>query len=69
VATVTAEQLVHLAELADQAADFFSDTNPTWARTMAHAAHTARLMAERQARGERVRELRASLARIKALVG
>ena len=66
---MTAQQLLDLAERADQAADFFAQTNPSWPRTMAGAAHTARLMAQRQARGERARELRAAVAQIKSLVG
>jgi hypothetical protein len=65
---MTAAQLLHLAQLADEAAHFYRPTNPAWARTMAAAAQTARLMAERQARGERAQELRAALAAVKAAV-
>jgi hypothetical protein len=63
---MTAAQLHRLAELNEEAAQW--TTNPAWARTFQAAAHMARLAAERQARAERVRELRSSLQAIKAAI-
>jgi hypothetical protein len=63
---MTAAQLHRLAELNEEAAQW--TTNPAWARTFRAAAHMARLVAERQAKAERVRELRASLQAIKAAI-
>lgn len=63
---MTAARLQRLAELNDEAAQW--TTNPAWARTFRAAAHMARLAANRQAKAERVRELRSSLLAIKAAI-
>ena len=63
---MTARQLLHLAELAAEAAEFTRAHHPAWARSLDTAAHLAARMAEQQTRAERVRQLRAATAAIKA---
>ncbi|MDQ6785155.1 MAG: hypothetical protein M3063_17325, partial [Actinomycetota bacterium] len=48
--TMTHDRLIHLAELAEEAADY-SD-NPSWSRQLSDAARTARHMADVEARAE-----------------
>lgn len=61
---MTAKQLQHLAELADNAADFFAD-NPPQARKFQEAARAARLLATPLEH----EELAARLADLKAEIG
>jgi hypothetical protein len=63
---VTGRRLLHLAELASEAAEFTRAQRPAWARSLDQAAHIALLAAQRQTRAERVRELRAAVAAIEA---
>jgi uncharacterized membrane protein len=63
---MTAEQLQHLAELADDAARYYRRTHPAWARTMAVAAHIARLAAAHEQEAERLVRIGAALKGIKA---
>ena len=49
---MTAQQLQHLAALAGDAARYYHHDHPAWARTMAAAAHIARLATAHQQRQE-----------------
>ena len=49
---MTAQQPQHLAALAGDAAHYYHHDYPAWARTMAAAAHIARLAAAHQQRQE-----------------
>jgi uncharacterized membrane protein len=63
---MTAQQLQHLAELAGDAARYYRRTRPAWARTMAVAAHIARLAAAHEQQTEKVVRISAALKDIKA---
>jgi hypothetical protein len=63
---MTAKELEQLAELANQAARYYRPSHPAWSRTMAVAAHNARLMAAHEARAEEAQRIQAELDGIKA---
>lgn len=57
---MTAAQLAHLAELANDAARYYRNSRPAWARTFADAAHTADLATIDEGHGEQTARLRLS---------
>lgn len=65
---MTAAQLGHLAEANRDAAAYVARTNPALARTFAHAAKGAQLLADQIARDDRLSTLRAELAEIKTVI-
>ena len=60
---MTSAQLAHLAELAQDAADYFSHTDPAPAATFAHTAEMAHRLSDQLRQAERARSLHGSEAK------